>query len=278
MNGSISEGDDVDVIVVAHNAGDLLVEAVASAVDQAGAERVWVDVAASQDGSVQALRRLMPKVHVVAAANEGFAVANNRGIAATHADFVLLLNPDAVLLPGALGSLLATAQTNRRAAIVAPQILNLDGTVQAGSVGRFPTLTTTVALHLRRLARRFQGDRRPAASLMPSTTTSVDWVTGAAMLVRRAEIDAVGPLDEAFFLYYEDVEWCRRMHDHGWDVILDPAAQVAHHRGGSTASDGLVAEAYRTSFYRYCDIHGLWGLKTFTRCALVARRLLGGRG
>ena len=96
------------------------------------------------------------------------------------------------------------------------------------------------------------------------------------MLVRRAAIVDVGPMDEGFFLYYEDTEWCHRMQDHGWEVLLEPKARVAHHLGGSTASKVDVAQAYRASFYRYCDIYGLWGLKALSRLGLGVRRLFGG--
>jgi N-acetylglucosaminyl-diphospho-decaprenol L-rhamnosyltransferase len=101
----------VGVVIVAHNAGDLLAEAVGSAAEQAGANGVWVVDAASADGSVDAAVRRLPGFHTISASNDGFAAGNNRGIAATGAPFVLLLNPDALLLPGALDALVATARS-----------------------------------------------------------------------------------------------------------------------------------------------------------------------
>ena len=262
-----------DVIIVAHNSGHLLSEAVASAVEQAGAGHVWVMDAESTDGSVEAARR--PGVHVVPVRNAGFAAANNRGIQETFADFVLLLNPDAALCRGALGALLATAETHPRAGIVGALILNGDGSVQAGSFGRFPSLARTLGVHAWRFTQRLRGNRRLSPNA-PSSTTAVDWVTGAAMLVRRTAITEAGPMDEGFFLYYEDTEWCHRMRDHGWQVVLEPAAKVIHHVGSSGAPPALVAQAYRDSFYRYCDLYGLWGLKTLSRAGLRLRRLWGG--
>jgi GT2 family glycosyltransferase len=263
----------VDVIIVAHNPGHLLKDAVASAVEQAGPAQVWIMDAESTDGSIEAARA--QGAHVVPVPNAGFAAANNRGMQETSSDLVLLLNPDASLRPGALDALLATANRNPRAGIVGALVLNADGTVQAGSFGRFPSLAATLRLRAWRLVRRLRGDRRPSPHA-PSSTTPVDWVTGAAMLVRRAAVAEVGPMDQSFFLYYEDTEWCHRMWDRGWEVLLEPAAKVIHHAGSAEAPPTLIARAYRDSFYRYCDLYGLWGLKTLSRVALFIRRLLGG--
>lgn len=269
-------GGEVDVVIVAHDSGDLLAEAVASAAEQAGAGNVWVVDAGSSDGSIEALERRGPGTHVLRGANGGFAAGNNRGIAATRSAFVLLLNPDAVLLPGALESLLETAVARPSAAVVAPLVLNFDGTVQANSFGRFPTLRAAVALRSWRTLQRMLGNRTlsPAA---PRGTVAADWVTGAAMLVCRAAIDAVGGLDEGFFLYYEDVEWCHRMRDAGWEVVVEPRARVAHQLGCSAAPGGAVEKAYRASFLRYCDLYGLWALKAVARLAVALRRFVGGR-
>ena len=266
----------VDVVIVAYNAGDLLVAAAASAAEQAGSGAVWVMDAESSDGSLAKLREACPAVHVVPVPNNGFSASNNRGIELTRAPYVLLLNPDAELAPDALATLIATAETNPRAAIVGPAVLNPDGTSQANAFGRFPSLATAVGLRVRRATESASGNSSHSPKL-PSATTSVDWVTGAAMLVRRTAIEDAGKMDEAFFLYYEDTEWCHRMRDHGWDVLLEPRAKVVHHLGGSAAPKGRVAEAYRASFYRYCDLYGLWGLKAFARIGVFARTALGGR-
>jgi N-acetylglucosaminyl-diphospho-decaprenol L-rhamnosyltransferase len=266
-----------DVVIVAHNSGHVLVEAVASAVEQAGADRVWVMDADSTDGSVEVLQGQGEAVHVVAVPNVGFAAANNRGIESTSSPFVLLLNPDAVLCPGALDALLATAKANPRAGIVGPLILNPDTSVQASSFGRFPSLLTSLRLRLWRITQRLLGNPNLSPKA-PTSIASVDWVTGAAMLVRRGAINDVGPMDEGFFMYYEDIEWCHRMRDHGWEVLIEPGAHVVHRLGSSATPEGTVAQAYRASFYRYCSLYDLWGLKAFSRLGLSARRLLGGSG
>jgi N-acetylglucosaminyl-diphospho-decaprenol L-rhamnosyltransferase len=265
-----------DVVIVAHNSGHLLGEAVASAVAQAGAEHVWIVDADSTDGSVERLRGLEPAAHILAVPNRGFAAGSNRGIEAGQAPFVLLLNPDASMLPGALAALEATADANPRAGIIGALVQSADGSVQAGSYGRFPSLVSTAGLRLWRIWQRLRGNAG-LAPRAPRSTTQVDWVTGAAMLVRREAIDQVGPLDEGFFLYYEDVDWCWWMSAAGWQVLLEPAAKAVHHLGGSDASAATVSKAYRDSFYRYCDLHGLWGLKAVSRLAVTLRRPFGGR-
>ncbi|MBN2405761.1 MAG: glycosyltransferase, partial [Coriobacteriia bacterium] len=133
-----------DVIIVAHNSGPLLTEAVASAVGQAGSGSVWVVDAESTDGSVEAMSAQTTGVHVLRVANAGFAASNNRGIEATNSPYVLLLNPDAVLCTDALARLLEAAEADSQAGIVGPLVLNPDGSVQADSFGRFPSLATSL--------------------------------------------------------------------------------------------------------------------------------------
>jgi GT2 family glycosyltransferase len=246
---------------------------------------VFVVDAESTDGSVDSLLAASTdkpeaeagNVKILPVANAGFAAGNNRGIEAGDAPFVLLLNPDAALLPGALDPLLSTARARSRAGIVGALVMNADGTVQANSYGRFPTLLNTIGLRLWRIAQSLQGNAG-LSPRRPTSTIPVDWVTGAAMLVRREAIAEVGLLDEGFFLYYEDVDWCHRMHAGGWEVILEPDAMVVHHLGRSATPSADIAKAYRESFFRYCDLYGLWGLKACARVGLALRRLFGGSG
>ncbi len=262
----------VEVIIVAHDPGELLLEAVASAAGQAGEDAVRVIDAESTDGSMERLRSAYPGVTVLPVENRGFSAGNNRGLEATTAPYVLLLNPDAVLGPDALATLVAAMDAEPRAAIVGPKVVDPDGGIQAGSWGRFPTLAVRAGIGVRRLVRRIAG-RRDTPPL-PAQRREVDWVTGAAMLVRRDAVTDAGPMDEAFFLYYEDIEWCHRMRDHGWIVVLEPAATVTHHLGGSAGQGPVTAAAYRRSFERYCDLYGLWGLRLAGRVGVALR---GGR-
>lgn len=264
-----------DIVMVAHNPGTVLSEAAGSAVAQAGAKHVWVMDAESTDGSVKALRRAFPEALIVSMPNLGFAAACNHGIKLGSAPFVLLLNPDAVLLSDALAALTNAATDHPRAGIIGALVLNPDGSVQANSYGKFPSLTSALTLRLWRIFQRLRGNAH-FSPIAPTSTESVDWVTGAAMLVRREAISDVGLLDEGFFLYYEDIDWCWRMRASGWEVLLEPRARVVHHLGSSKAVQGVASSAYRASFYRYCDLRGLRLLKAVSRIGLTLRRILGG--
>lgn len=265
----------VDVVVVAHNPGAVLGAALSSAVAQAGAERVVVVDADSTDGSVEAALREAPGVRVMRRANEGFAAATNAGIRETSGRFVLMLNPDAELLEGALAALVARMEAEPRAGIAGAKVLDPDGMPQANAFGRFPSLAEALRLKAWRLAQRARGNTR----LSPpdfSRPMRVDWVTGACALARREALDDVGLLDERFFLYYEDVDLCHRLRDAGWEVLVEPSARCVHHLGTSAAPAGFSARAYRESFYRYTEKYGLWGLRAIGRAFAAARRVRGG--
>lgn len=265
---------DVDVVIVAFNAGRLLEDAIESVVVQVPSDRAVIVDVGSTDESTVVLTSDHPLVRVITAPNRGFSAGNNVGIAATNGEFVLL-NPDAVLGHNTARVLEGCARTNPNAAIVAPRILDSSGGIQMGSYGRFPTLFRALELHPGRLTRRALG--RPIGPRNPATVTQVDWVTGACMMVRRAAITDAGPMDGGFFLYYEDVEWCHCMHDRGWQVLVDPSAICVHHVGGSGGASPAAARAYRESFHRYCRMYGLWGPAALGHVGVAVRRVFGGR-
>jgi hypothetical protein len=268
---------DVDVIIVAHDSGALLETAVLSVENQVAVGRIVVVDAGSIDGAVEAVVATHPDIQVVRTENRGFAAANNAGLIATSGEFALLLNPDAALDDRCLAQLVSRAKSNRTAAIVSPLITDPDGTTQEGSFGPFPTLRKALILRANGVIHRML--KRKGSPVQVRGTTPVDWVTGACMLVRRAAIEKVGPMDEAFFLYYEDVEWCHRMHDGGWSVLIEPTATCVHARGGSGGGDSAEAQAaYRASFYRYCELYHLNAFALAARMGLTLRRAAGGRG
>ena len=268
--------DDVDVVILAHQAGALLLAAVGSALDEVGIAHVIVVDAASTDGSVAEAEARFPGLRVIAAENRGFSFGNNLGIAAAHAPFVLLLNPDAELLPGAVGALVSRAEADATIAVVGAKILNPDGSLQANAFGRFPSLAQVLSLRFTRAVERLAGNRRHSPRDFDAPKR-VDWVTGACMLVRRVAIEQVGPLDDGFFLYYEDVDWCHRMRDAGWEVVVEPAARCIHHLGQTGGDSAIVREAYRASFMRYCRKYRLRGLLLLGSLGAAARKAAGGR-
>jgi N-acetylglucosaminyl-diphospho-decaprenol L-rhamnosyltransferase len=208
----------------------------------------------STDGSVAMVRAEFPAVHLIANQdNRGFTAANNQGLSIARGRYVLLLNPDTEVVGDALSTLVAFADEHPDVGMVGPKLLNPDGSVQS-SRRRLPTPATaffesTWLEHCapRRLLERYYVQDRP-----DDVVQDVDWITGAAMLARREAIEEVGPLDEGFFMYSEELDWCRRFGEAGWRVVYLPAAQIIHHVGKS--SEQVVAARhihFQTSKVRY---------------------------
>jgi len=193
---------------------------------------------ASSDGSVEMVRAEFPQVRLMAnEENLGFTRANNQGIAASRGRYVLLLNPDTEVLGDALGAMVDYMDVHPDVGALGPMLLNPDGSVQS-SRRRFPTLATALLESTvfqwelsrdNRILRRYYILDRPDDEVQ-----EVDWVTGACILMRREAIEEVGPLDEGFFMYSEELDWCRRARERGWKVVYLPTARVVHYGGKSS--------------------------------------------
>ncbi|HEY7730177.1 MAG TPA: glycosyltransferase family 2 protein [Gaiellaceae bacterium] len=210
-----------------------------------GLETVVVDHG-SADGTVRLVRERFPAVRVVEQENLGLAAGWNRGIAETSGRYVLILNADAWLVGDALERLVAFADETPGAALVAPRLLNRDGTLQR-SVRGFPTpwRLATEYFFLRKLAPRSELlNSFYAGSFRHDGVRDAEFVMGACMLVRRAAIDEVGPLDEDFFLFSEETDWCWRFREAGWRVVFFPGADCVH-VGGAAHGGRLYRENLR---------------------------------
>lgn len=262
----------VSVVVVSHNSERYL-ERCLEGVAAQGHEVVVVDNA-STDGHLELVRRRFPDVRVVELENNlGFGGASNVGVGVSSGDYVLVLNPDAWPLGLAIERLCEAAEASPWAGLVGPRLLGLDGE-QEQSVRGFPTLwrLTTEYFFLRWLAPRsrlvnaFYG-----AGADPGKRGEVDWLVGAAMLVRRQAFDDVGGFDPSFFMYNEEVDLAYRLRRRGWEVLYYPPAEFVHVGGGSTRLRAV--EMYREqlrSHLRFLDKHH------GRRSAERARRLLAG--
>ncbi|HZB26865.1 MAG TPA: glycosyltransferase family 2 protein [Vicinamibacterales bacterium] len=218
------------------------------------AEVVVVDNA-SPDGSADVVEARGPRVRLIRLArNAGFAAANNVGIRATSGDLILLLNSDTLVGPGSIDTLAARLRAHPTAAAAGPRLVDGDGRAELSfgpMISPFAELRQKVVMALHR--REF-----PPISTRVERATSreqfVDWVSGAALLVRRADAEAVGLLDERFFLYTEDVDFCAALRARGRRILFAPAAVITHLRGRSRASArAAMNAAYRRSqlaFYR----------------------------
>lgn len=191
--------------------------------------------------------------------NLGFARAMNLALRETSGEYALLLNPDVIVLTGALRALLAFMETHPRVGISAGQLVNPNGTVQE-SASRFYTPQTILyrrtALGRLPWARRHL-DRIFMRDVDLANPQPIDWAIGACLCVRRSAMEEVGPMDERFFLYFEDMDWCRRFWRAGWGIWYVPAARFAHyHKRESAQERGLLA-----LFHPVARIHIASGVK-----------------
>jgi GT2 family glycosyltransferase len=197
--------------------------------------------------------------------NEGFATGVNLGVRGSSAPFLLLLNPDCVAGGEAIAGLVTFAESRPDAAVIGPRILNADGSVQ-GSARRFPGLSTFVAGRSSWLTRTFPNNPLSRWNLPGRAesggTISVDWLSGACMLIRRAAFEQVGGMDERFFLYWEDADFCRRLSQRGWRIVYFPAVSVTHVGGRSSIHayrESLAA--FHASAYILFRKHASWTLQ-----------------
>lgn len=227
----------LSILIVNWNTRELLIRCINSVLaDSPGfAYEIIVVDNASSDGSMKSLREAyggnVAIKLMAASANLGFAKANNLAYQNSSGEFVLMLNPDTRVKKGALQALVSFLEQNPKAGIVGPKIVNPDGTVQA-SVRQFPTLGSAL-LVFSGLHRIF----RPRQYLMDDfdydKPSAVDQVMGAALLTRRRVINDSGFLDENFWLWYEEVDLCKRAKNAGYEIRFFPDAVVVHHRGQS---------------------------------------------
>ncbi|MFN2471662.1 MAG: glycosyltransferase family 2 protein [Gaiellaceae bacterium] len=255
---------DVSVIVVTFNALPHIERCLASV---RGHETIVVDHG-SADGTLELVRERFPEIRVVEQENRGLAAGWNRGMREASGRWFLILNADAWLAGEALQRLVEFAERRPRAAVVGPRLRYPDGRLQR-SVRGFPTVwrLATEYLFLRKLAPRsralnaFYGD-----GFDHDKTGEAEFLMGACLLVRGEAVDEVGPLDEGFFLFSEETDWCYRFRQAGWETWFCPDAE-AYHVLGAGHGGRFFNEQLRGHLRFLAKHHGL-------SAAERARRLL----
>jgi N-acetylglucosaminyl-diphospho-decaprenol L-rhamnosyltransferase len=222
----------VDVGIVCWNTRDLTVDAIGRLLAAAdGVDlRVLVRDNGSTDGTVEAVRERYPSLAVDVGDNVGFAAGVNSLLARSDAPWFVTLNSDAWPEAGALRALVDAAERHPRAAVVAPLLLRPDGTLEH-SAHPLPSVTVAAVTGLggqALLGRRRAEELCLGGAWGHDRERSVGWAVGAAWLLRREAVAAVGPLDESLFMYAEDLEWCWRAQRVGWQVWFTPEAVVRH--------------------------------------------------
>ncbi len=228
---------DLTVVVVNWNVRDLLRRCLHSVLAHAIRLEIIVVDNASSDGSAAMVRAEFPSVRLIAnEENRGFTAATNQGLALAQGRYLLLLNPDTEVVGDALATMVHYMDAHPKVGALGPQLRYPDGSRQP-SRRRFPTFATALVESTviqewwrdNRFLRRYYMADTPDDAIQ-----AVDWVVGACLLVRREVYDQVGGLDEGFFMYSEELDWCRRIKEAGWQVVYLPTATIIHHEGRSS--------------------------------------------
>lgn len=282
----------ISIIILNWNTRDLLAQCLDSIEQHKGDIELEIIVVdnASSDGSQAMLKEKYPQIALINNdQNVGFAKANNQAMQVAEGDYFLLWNSDAFATPNAIQNLLQLAEKEPRAAIVGAQLRNADNSFQA-SYSHFPNQLQEFLI-LTGLGRALLGRAYP--SLGPEEQKGaqiVDYVEGACLLVRRQAFQEVGGLDEGYFMYAEEVDWCYTMAKHGWQVWYQPEAKIIHLGGASSTGRRTHREAdlYRSRirfFRKHYGNRSAWFLKiqiyatTAVKGAIhgLLRHLTGGR-
>jgi GT2 family glycosyltransferase len=243
---------DLSVIIVNWNTKDLLcqcIDSLAQTVKKIDTEIFVVDNG-STDGSVAAIREKFPRVRLIEnQVNLGFARANNQAISLSSGEYLLFLNPDTRVKDEAFPTMLSFMSSHAKAGLVGAQLLNADGSKQ-NSIANFPSLATE--LFNKSLLRWLFPEKFPGKERDYPGPVEVESVIGACMLVRRKAVEQVGLLDEEFFLFLEETDWCYRIKKAGWEIYHIPQAEVLHFQGKSAEVEkGKARIEYYRSRYHY---------------------------
>ncbi len=285
MNTAMNPRPDLTLAIVSSNNCAMLERCLRS-IDETtrglGLEIIVVD-SASTDASVEMVRRVFPNVCLMLGTEpQGFSANYNRALERGTGRYLMILNDDTQVLPGALERMVAFMDAHADAGACGAKLLNPDGSLQR-TANRFPTLAFGIFEALG-IDSRFPNNpvRRHNiyAEWDRSSTRKVDAVSGAALLIRREAMEQVGLLDPNFFFYSEEVDWCLRLHKYGWKTFYVADAHIIHYGGSSTSTRApkKFHDIYWNSFLYYYKKHfgtpAYWLIRALLAVRLTARRLV----
>lgn len=228
----------ISIVIVSWRVKKALADCLASIEKYSGETQVETIVVDnnSKDGTVEMIEEDFPEVKVIANdSNNGFAKACNQGLEISNGEYVFLLNPDTKVLPGSLKKLEAILYNNPSVGIVGPKILNRDGSIQK-SVRRFPDLLSQILVLLKLV--NINSNLKPLKNYLQkdfdyTTEQEVEQLMGAALMFRKDLIKKIGKLDERFYIWFEEIDYCYRTKKANLKVLYTPEASVVHQRGAS---------------------------------------------
>ena len=233
QSSGLSDMPELSIVIVNLNNKDLILDCIDSIQKEGSGLELEIIITdnGSTDGSVGALRRIQDsniKIQIIEnKGNLGYAKANNQGIEKTGGKYILLLNSDTIVKKGALGKLMKFAQKNLDAGVVGPKLLNIDGSLQP-SCFNFPTIRNAIKEY-------WLGDKGLFEKFAPTgeKPAEVDAVVGAAFLISPKALKKVGMLDERYFAYFEDIDYCRQTWKKGLKVYYLPTSEIIHYHGAT---------------------------------------------
>jgi len=256
-----------DLVIVNYNSSEFLHDCLASIGCSNNGSKLNVFV--SDNGSEEPIDYMQKTFDDIAIIrnkqNLGFSKAINAILSTTSSPYIVLLNPDTIVLPDHFWeSVAAFMDAHPDVGILGPGVVNPDGSMQ-GSARSFPRIHSLFFGRRSLLTKILPNSRFTRANILSNNASAsnpleVDWVSGACMVVRRKALEEVGMLDDRFFMYWEDIDWCKRMWDSGWKVVYWPAVKIMHHVGGSSDSIVIrpVLEFHKSSilyFKKHITLH-----------------------
>jgi len=271
----------IDIVIVNYNSSAYLekcLKSIKTSADDYGVVFHVVDNHSSDD--INRVVDLFPDVQfILNKENRGFAAAVNQALGQGNSSYAVLINPDAHIVKDFFRPIINYMNHNPDVGIAGPLVLDSDGSVQ-GSARAFPNILTALYGRTSLLTRLFPKNRISQANILTQANdehrpVAVDWLSGACMVVRRKAIEQVGLLDERFFMYWEDADWCKRMWKNDWKVVYFPKVSVTHHVGVSSSHRALRSNfEFHKSVYRLYEKYAdprLFMLKPLLFSALYLR-------
>lgn len=261
---------DISVVLVHYKTPGLLrqcIESIYKVKPNVSFEIIVVDNN-SGDNTPQWIDDDFPEVVMIANKdNRGFPKAVNQGVRKARGRYILLLNPDITVLEDSMDELFKYMETHKEVGLVGPKLINPNGSLQKSCFKYYPN--TRIILYRRTFLGNFNGAQKVLKKFTMdewdhNEEKEVAWVLGSSMLVRREAIEDIGLMDERFFMYMEDVDWCRRLWQNGWKVMYFPHVKMVHYYARASADN---ANAFAAFFNKQTRIHIASGVKFLLKYA-----------